>query len=178
MNSLTLSVLGSVAASAVAFAADVPPMSAAECAVWNREMSFAKSVDNHDVKAFASHVHPDAVFEAATANPVRGRDAVVEGWAPLFAGKDVVLVWRPRFVSIGGDPNVAMSRGPVMITDNRPEAKAHWRINTFASVWVRANAHAPWMVLFDGGGPPSTPVATETEALAHMATAPATCPQK
>jgi ketosteroid isomerase-like protein len=177
MNRFVLSALLLLGGTTGASAEELP-LSADECAVWNRELSFAHSVDSHDAAAFASHIHPQAVFEAATASPTRGRDAVVEAWAPLLEDKDVVLVWRPHFVSIGGDPNVAMSRGPVMITDNRTETKARYRINTFASVWVRKNAKSPWLVLFDGGGPPSTPVATEAEALAYLAEAPATCPMK
>ena len=33
----------------------------AECAVWQRELSFARSVADHDAAAFAEHLHPQAV---------------------------------------------------------------------------------------------------------------------
>lgn len=153
-------------------------MSAEDCAVWNRELSFAKSVDSHDKKAFAAHLHPGAVFNVASAAPIEGREAVVESWAAIIEGKELQLVWRPRFVSIGGDPNIAASRGPFYIHDPDPKAKAAYAVGTFSSVWVRANRHAPWMVLFDGGGAPPAPVAGEAEALAHLAAAPAVCPMK
>lgn len=166
-----------LAAPAIARAED-PPMSREECAVWNRELSFARSVDSHDPKAFASHVHPGAVFNVASATPVKGRDAVVADWANIIEGKEFQLVWRPQFVSIGGEANIAASRGPFMIHNPDPKAKAAYVVGTFSSVWVRKNTSAPWMVLFDGGGTPPKPVADEAEALAFMAKAPATCPMK
>jgi len=82
-----------------------------ECAVWQRELSFAQSVDNHDVKAFAAHLHPGTVFAAATENPVRGADAVLKNWAALIEGRPLRLRWRPNIVNIGGNRNVAISRG-------------------------------------------------------------------
>jgi len=44
-----------------------PPtkLDADECAVWQRELTFAQSVEKHDAKAFAAHLHPGAVFSAA-----------------------------------------------------------------------------------------------------------------
>lgn len=177
MKPLILSAFAALAVAAAA-ADEAPPMSAEECAVWNRELSFAKSVDNHDAKAFAAHIHPGAVFAAATANPTRGRDAIVESWAALLEGKTVQLVWRPQFVSVGSNANVAISRGPFYVHNSDPKARAAYAVGTFTSVWGRANARAPWQVLFDGGGPPPTPVAGEAEALAHLAKAPATCPMK
>ena len=38
------------------------PLSADECAVFMRELSFARSVAGHDAAAFAAHIAPDAVF--------------------------------------------------------------------------------------------------------------------
>lgn len=177
MKLLIVSALASIAVSA-ARADEAPSMSAEECAVWNRELSFAKSVDNHDAAAFVSHIHPGAVFQAASAAPVHGRDAVAADWANIIEGKDFKLVWRPHYVSIGGDPNIAASRGPFYIDNPDPKAKSRFVVGSFNSVWVRANKRSPWLVLFDGGGAPPAPVANEAEALAHMAKAPATCPMK
>ncbi|MFO1186694.1 MAG: nuclear transport factor 2 family protein [Alphaproteobacteria bacterium] len=142
-----------LAAPAIARAED-PPMSREECAVWNRELSFARSVDSHDPKAFASHVHPGAVFNVASATPVKGRDAVVADWANIIEGKEFQLVWRPQFVSIGGEANIAASRGPFMIHNSGPEGEGRL-CGRHLLLRVGAQKHdAPWMVLFDGGGTP------------------------
>lgn len=146
-----------------------------ECDVWRRELGFAQSVDNHDAAAFAAHIHPDAVFGAASASVVRGRAAVADSWKDIIEGTKIKLVWRPHYVSVGGDPNIAISRGPYYFESKASDGSAHRSIGTFTSVWTRKNAAAPWLVLFDGGGPPPSPVGTREEALAHLATAPAAC---
>jgi ketosteroid isomerase-like protein len=149
-----------------------------ECDVWRREMSFAQSVEKHDAKAFAAHIHPGAVFSAATKAPVRGREAVVKDWARLIEGKELRLRWRPDVVNIGGDRNVAISRGPYVLEDNRPDAKARYRVGTFTSVWVRQPMSGEWLVLFDGGGPPGTQVKDAQTAEEFISRAPASCPAR
>ena len=141
------------------------PMSAAECAVWARERSFAKSVDDHDAKAFAEHLHPGASFNAGTGTPTRGAEAVAKDWAGIVEGKPIVLRWRAHFVNIGGEPDIAISRGPYVLEDPRPEAKARYRIGHYVSVWKKDAQSGTWHVLFDGGGP--APVAVENAEAAE-----------
>src|SRR5690242_13367645 len=75
MNRTLLSLaLGLAAAPAVTHAAD------ASCTVWQRELSFARSVEQHDAAAFASHIEADAVFAANTPRPQRGKEAVLTHW--------------------------------------------------------------------------------------------------
>jgi ketosteroid isomerase-like protein len=147
-----------------------------ECAVWQRELSFAQSVDNHDAKAFAAYLHPGTVFAAGTENPGRGADAVLKSWAALIEGRPLRLRWRPNIVNIGGNRNVAISRGPYMIEDTRPDAKPQYRVGTFTTIWGRKSADAPWLVLFDGGGDGVTPMDDLAAAEKFMARAPASCP--
>jgi ketosteroid isomerase-like protein len=150
-------------------------LTAEECTVWTREQSFAASVERHDAKSFAEHVHPGAVFGAASANVQRGRDAIMKAWQPIIEGQNVTLKWRPHFVSIGADPDVAISRGPFVISSKGTTGSTAYKIGDFVSVWVRKNARSPWVVLFDSGGPPPAS-ATEDEANKHLQTAPAQCP--
>ena len=157
-------------------AAEPAGMTAAECDVWERERTFAASVDQHDRKAFAEHLHENAVFAAASAQPQRGRDAVLKAWDGIIEGKDVQLVWRPQFVSLGTDTNVAMSRGPFAITAKNDKGETKRAIGQFVSVWTRKDATSPWYVVLDGGGPPPTP-ASEEEVKKHLAAAPASCPR-
>jgi ketosteroid isomerase-like protein len=159
-----------------AAAAEPAGLSAAECDVWERERTFAESVDKHDRKAFAEHLHASAVFGAASPNPQRGRDAVLAAWDGIIEGKDIQLVWRPQFVSLGTDTNVAMSRGPFAITAKNDKGETKYAIGHFVSVWTRKDGASPWYVVLDGGGPPPTP-ATADDVKKHLAAAPATCPR-
>jgi ketosteroid isomerase-like protein len=149
-------------AAAALFRAD---HSAAECAVWRRELSFARSVEAHDAVAFAAHVHPGAVFNAGAFDATRGRAAVVEAWAGLIEGRAVALRWRPGVVNIGGDPDIALSRGPFVLEDLRPGARTRWRVGEFQSVWVREGGGAEWRVLFDGSA--SAPQAVDSAEAAQ-----------
>ena len=157
-------------------AAPAPPqarMSAAECEVWARELSFAQSVADHDAAAFASHVEPDAAFSAESPQPLRGRDQITRQWSGLIAGKGLLLSWYPTRTTIGGVADVASSSGPALYEDPRPGAKQRFRLGAFHSVWHRGQ-DGVWRVLFDGGQEPVA--ATEAEAAAFKAGRRIACP--
>lgn len=151
-----------------------PTMTAAECEVWNRERSFAQSIERGDAVAFADHVRPDAVFQAGTPTPQRGRAAVVEAWQPMIRG-EFPLRWHPGLVHIGGDPDIALSHGPAWIEDPDPKAASRFRLGSFVSTWVR-DADGVWRVLFDRSAQPMRE-ATMKEVAALRAKFPEQCPQ-
>lgn len=157
-----------------------PAMSAAECEVWNRERSFAASVEHHDAAAFADHVHAQAAFDAGSPEPIHGRAAVVDGWKGIIEGKQIKLSWSPGFVTIGGDGSLAISRGPSWIEDLRPNPKQpdfvkRYRIGEFISTWIM-DADGTWRVLFDGGAAPMH-AATADDVAKLIASLPKECPQ-
>lgn len=173
---ITLMTAGAALPRSAAASAPVPPaMSAAECEVWLRERSFAKTVEAHDAGAFAAHLVTDTVFGAASPRPVRGRDAVVADWKEIIEGTTIALRWHPQFVSIGADPDIAISSGPAWTEFFDPSAKQRFTISRFNSVWMR-DADGQWRVLFDGGTPPKP--ATPEEVAKLVASLPATCPRR
>ena len=150
--------LGSLAASAGAQPADATALplaakrlaaAAEECAVWRREMSFARSVEAHDRRAFEEHLHAGAVFNAGAAEPERGKATVVDDWNEIIEGRKLVLRWRPGFVHIGGDPAIALSRGPWILQTGR-DASTSFSIGFYQTVWVRDAKDGVWRVLYDG----------------------------
>ena len=149
-------------------AAALPPAtrriaaSAEECAVWQREASFARSVEAHDEAAFASHVHPGAVFDAGVPEFSRGGSAIVASWRALLDGSALALRWRPGIVHIGGDLDVALSKGPYIL--QLPGATGgDFRVGLYQTVWVR-KGEGPWLALFDGSA--STPLTMASRAAA------------
>jgi ketosteroid isomerase-like protein len=152
-----------------------PAMSAAECEVWERERSFARSVEDEDAAAFAAHLHPGAVFIDGGERHVRGRDAVAADWAAIVANDGIVLRWHPQYVAIGGDPGVAHSRGPYWMENPDPNAPQRYAIGRFSSVWTRSDGE--WKVLFDGGGGGRPEPATVEQVEALKASLPETCPR-
>lgn len=151
-----------------------PVLSARECEVWARELSFAQSVADHDAVAFAAHLQSGAVFGASRPSPTRGRDAIAQRWAGIVEGKAVRLQWYPTRVTIGGAKDVAWSSGPSLFEDLAPDAKQRFSIGTFHSVWHR-DADGVWRVLFDDGieGRP----VTSAEAMAFRDARRTTCPR-
>jgi len=137
-------------------------------------MSFARSVHDHDVTAFAEHVHPGAVFGEGD-GVLLGRDAIVAGWEPLVRGTKLRLSWYPTSVMSTGDPHVVLSRGPYLIESMSHTASPHFLRGTFQSVWVR-DADGRWRVLIDGGTPPPTPAPDAFVDAFRQATPPA-CPR-
>lgn len=138
--------------------------SQAECEVWARELAFADAVARHDVAAFAEHVHPQAVFDAGAPQPLRGRDAIVDAWADIIAGRGLRLSWYPARVAIGGADDVAWSSGPALFERTAADAGGRYALRSFHSVWHRG-ADGVWRVLFDqGAGPPVPADAAAVEA--------------
>ena len=139
-----------------------PRPSADECAVWAREASFAQSVEDHDAKAFAEHLHADASFVSGRDHVARGHEAVITEWTPLIEGKDIRIHWYPDAVTVAGDSGVAISRGPYWIENPAADAKEKFVAGRFISTWVR-DAKGTWHVLYDGGGGGNAEPATAEE---------------
>ena len=144
----------------------------AACAVWTRELGFARSVAEHDAAAFADHVAEGAVFGAGGPRPVRGRAAIVRDWADLVAGSRVRLEWYPRQVTANAAGDLAWSTGPALTEVLDPAAPQRYLLSRFRSVW-RKEADGQWRVVFDEGDPPRP--ASAAEAQAFRAARPSTC---
>lgn len=140
------------------------PATADECAVWRREQSFAKSVEAHDAAAFAAHLHEGTVFNAGAAEAERGRDVVVGSWADIVEGRKLQLRWRPGLVQIGGEKDIALSRGPYILQTGSGPATA-FRVGFYQTVWTRSAGDATWRVLYDGSA--STPQRMDTREAAE-----------
>jgi ketosteroid isomerase-like protein len=138
-------------------------MSAEECKVWAREVSFADSIARHDAVAFAAHLEKGAAFSAESPQPLRGDVAVAKQWSRLVEGKSLLLSWYPTRVTIGGVADVASSSGPALYEDLRPGAKPQYSIGGFHSVWHRGK-DGVWRILFDDGIEPKAADEAEVSA--------------
>lgn len=153
-----------------ASASTAPVLTAEECAVWRRELSFAASVAAHDAAAFAEHVAADAVFGVNGPRVQRGRQAVVDGWARIVRGEGMRLEWYPQHVTAVGD--LAWSTGPALV-EQLEGRRPRYLLSAYQSVW-RRGADGVWHVLFDGGTAPRE--ASDAQAQAFRAARPGGCP--
>ena len=153
-------VLLSLPATAACALAPATPDQAARCEVWARELSFAQSVADHDVHAFAAHLHPSAVFGVSRPNPQRGEREILDAWTGLIAGLQTRLWWYPDHVHAGGDGSIVASSGPALYQD---VASGLYRLGRFSSVWQRGR-DGVWRVVFDDGLAPKPADEGQVEA--------------
>lgn len=75
------------------------------------ETAFAASMAARDLSALAGFVSTEALFFGRTL--LRGRAAVVEGWAPFFQDPQPPFSWEPETVEALDSGSLALSCGPV-----------------------------------------------------------------
>ena len=119
------------------------PLSAKE-QVFAAERAFARAMADRDLKAYAQHLSVEAVFFAG-AKSLRGKQAVIDGWAPFFAGEQAPFSWEPDQVEVLESGGLALSTG--LVKD--PSGKVVARFN---SIW-RMESPGVWHVVFDKGSP-------------------------
>jgi ketosteroid isomerase-like protein len=106
------------------------------------EQAFARTMADRDHQAFALFVADDAIFFGGP-EPLRGKQQVVDGWAPFFEGSDAPFSWEPAEVEVLDSGTLALSSGPVRNSDGELVAR-------FTSIW-RREADGTWRVIFDKG---------------------------
>jgi ketosteroid isomerase-like protein len=112
--------------------------------VFVAESSFAASMAQRDLQAFASFVSSEAIFFGDT-TVMRGKRAVIDGWRPFFEKPAAPFSWRPDQIEVLPSGNLAISNGPVF----NPSGK---KVGNFSSIW-RRQSDGKWQIIFDKGCP-------------------------
>jgi ketosteroid isomerase-like protein len=109
--------------------------------VFVAESSFAASMAERDLDAFATFVSPEAIFFGDT-TVMRGKEAVVKGWRRFFTGP-TPFSWKPGVIEVLPSGKLAISSGPVF----DPSGK---QVASFSSIW-RREPDGRWLIIFDKG---------------------------
>ena len=105
--------------------------------------------------AFESFLHAGTVFNVATADAERGRDAVVQSWAEIVEGRtDRTALAAGHRRRSAASRTIAVSRGPYILQTMQGRRASVYRVGMFQTVWVRDANDAVWRVLFDGSATP------------------------
>jgi ketosteroid isomerase-like protein len=120
------------------------PLEALAAKVRAREVAFAKTMADRNHAAFVAFVAEDAVFLGQAV--LRGRQAVAEGWKPLFEGSKAPFSWQPDRVEVVDSGTLAISTGPVFDSEGT-------RTGTYNSTW-RLEKDGEWRIVLDNGCPP------------------------
>ncbi|MDH3363018.1 MAG: nuclear transport factor 2 family protein [Gammaproteobacteria bacterium] len=130
--------------------------------VWCQETSFSQSVEDRDIEAFKSFLDDDARFVGNTV--LRGRVEIVAAWQVFFSDDGPAIKWRPQFVEVLKDGNLALTRGPYRMLAKDADGTQVERWGTFNSVW-RKKSNGEWHVVFDAGDSAASPPDEETQAI-------------
>jgi ketosteroid isomerase-like protein len=107
-----------------------------------RERAFAKTMADRNHAAFATFVSEDAVFFSGP-SPLRGRQAIADGWKRFYTTKEAPFSWEPDAVEALESGLLALSTGAVRNAQGKLVAR-------FTSIW-RLEADGAWRVIFDRG---------------------------
>ena len=118
------------------------PVGDARAEVMATERAFARTMADRDPAGFARFIADEAIFFTGP-TPLRGRQAVVDGWARFYAEPKAPFSWEPDTVEVLAGGSLALSSGPV----RNPEGKLTAR---FTSIWRRTTANT-WEIVFDKG---------------------------
>jgi ketosteroid isomerase-like protein len=113
------------------------------------ETAFSRAAEAKDATKFLSFVDPDARF--ITGRVSRGREEIGQAWSGALAPDGPKMRWRPEFVEVTSDGNLAISRGPFRVTTTAQDGSVSESWGHFISTW-RRNEFGEWQVLFDSGG--------------------------
>ena len=71
--------------------------------------------------------------------------------------------WRAGIVQIGGEPTIAVSRGPYILQRMQAGAPV-FRVGFYQTVWLRDRGDGVWRVLYDGSASSPQPMADRAAA--------------
>lgn len=145
----------------VSVAAVADPATDVRC----REIAFSRSAENRDIESFRSFLDGDARFVGSVV--ARGPDEVVAAWQPFFADDGPTIRWRPQFVEVLEDGELALTRGPYRMITKDPDGSPVEYWGTFNSIW-RKTADGEWHVVFDAGNNASAAPDEATQALLDL----------
>lgn len=115
------------------------------------EIAFSQAAEQRDLERFVQSLDTDARFIGETV--LNGPENIAAAWAPFFDSEGPAIRWRPQFVEVLENGQLALTRGPYRLETAAEDGSvtAHW--GTFNSVW-RRDDQGQWKVVFDAGSRP------------------------
>lgn len=150
-----------------------------ECAVWDREVSFSKSMERKDQKAVAAHIYSEGVFSSETSGAFVGPNEISKALWVEYVDSPAIVRWRPVTVSIGRNQDHAIVTGVRVFEDLGLDVDggARFMTWTFRHIWRRDPRSKEWKIEFDGSQGEIESRGSRAELNDELARAPKTCPR-
>jgi len=122
---------------------------AAESAIVRADRDFCQALVDRNLERFLSFVADDTTFSGGAA-PLRGKDAVAQGWARYFKEGGPTVTWKPikADVLVGGDVGYTVGTWERRTPD--ADGKLVVTHGDYLTVWEKQTDGA-WKVVFDTG---------------------------
>ncbi len=115
-----------------------------------REIGFSNAAENRNLEAFSTFLDEDARFVGRSV--MRGAAEITAAWQVFFSEDGPAIRWRPAFVEVLEDGELALTRGPYRVISRDENGARVEQWGTFNSVW-RKQDDGTWRVVFDAGSP-------------------------
>jgi ketosteroid isomerase-like protein len=138
----TILLTGFASAALAATLASQTPSAALQRQVFAAESSFAASMAERNLAAFAFQVSPEAIFFGDT-TVLRGKEEVLARWRGFFTDANAPFSWKPDVIEVLSSGRLALSSGPVFDPDGK-------KVGSFTSIW-RREQDGRWKIIFDKG---------------------------
>ena len=110
--------------------------------VTDAERTFAGTMAQHDLAAFASFLSAETIFFSGS-KPLHGKEEVIAWWKRFYELPDAPFSWEPEQVEVLDSGTLALTSGPV----HDPKGKL---VGRFTSIW-RLESPGVWRIIFDKG---------------------------
>ena len=122
---------------------------AAESAIVKADREFCQALIDRNLDRFLSFVADETTFSGGAA-PLRGKDAVAQGWARYFKAGGPTVTWKPikADVLVGGDVGYTVGTWERRTPD--ADGKLAITHGDYLTVWEKQTDGA-WKVVFDTG---------------------------
>ena len=133
-----------------------PDLAAAEQAIRQADIEFAKAAGARDLERFKRFLAADVTTLRPDSPVINGRDAFAERWAPLLSNPALQIHWEPLEARIGpsGDFGYTLGRYEITRTDEKGTRVA--ATGKYVSIWQK-QADGSWKVAHDSGVEDSPP---------------------
>jgi ketosteroid isomerase-like protein len=103
------------------------------------DLALARAVAGHDRGAFAALLGEEAVFAGGGGAPLRGRAAVVDGWAELLAAGGPRLRWAPELAELAASGELGYTVGHFDLETTGADGQVVRREGRYVTVWRRGS---------------------------------------
>jgi ketosteroid isomerase-like protein len=139
-----------VCATPLAARAQAPDVRAAGAQIVKADAEFARAVAERNTQKFLSFIAEATTFNGGSPNELRGRDAVMKGWADFFEPDGPTLTWQPIKGEVVGAGDVGYTTGRSVFRSKGADGKMTERRGEYITVWKK-QADGSWKVVFDTG---------------------------